>query len=195
MEALRHEIAALTVEGGWVLWALVALAAGIAFALVSIWQSVRLAGAPVLSGREWRRILRGREPEPEALDRLRRGLGDAGPVRPERWEELEKALFSPPARRIAFAFVLSATAPLIGLLGTVSGMFTTFDGMATRSASAPIDAISRGVSEALITTQAGLIIGVPSFIACTLLQSRLDRLRIGFDRLNSTLCRPNNAVS
>jgi len=78
-------------------------------------------------------------------------------------------------RRFDFAFILIGVAPLVGLLGTVSGMFATFDGMAAGSA-APLGAVSRGVSEALITTQAGLIIAVPAFIACTLLRSRANRL-------------------
>ena len=48
------------------------------------------------------------------------------------------------------------------LLGTVSGMLVTFSGLATSSAAQPIDKISVGISEALITTQAGLLIAMIS---------------------------------
>lgn len=78
-------------------------------------------------------------------------------------------------RRFDFAFMLIGVAPLLGLLGTVSGMFTTFDGMAAPSSGAPIGVISRGVSEALLTTQTGLVIAVPSFVFCALLRASYHR--------------------
>tara|TARA_R110002096_G_scaffold4493_16_gene20910 strand:- start:7466 stop:7885 length:420 start_codon:yes stop_codon:yes gene_type:complete len=81
-------------------------------------------------------------------------------------------------RRIEFCFVLIGAAPLIGLLGTVAGMLKTFSGLArSGSGSAPIDAISGGISEALITTQTGLIIAVPTLILCTVLNHRHRNLR------------------
>lgn len=75
-------------------------------------------------------------------------------------------------RRIDFCFVLIGAAPLIGLLGTVSGMLATFSGLATRSGSAPVETISAGISRALITTQTGLVIAIPTFIFCTLLKRK-----------------------
>lgn len=75
-------------------------------------------------------------------------------------------------RRIDFCFVLIGAAPLVGLLGTVSGMLATFSGLAVSSGSAPVETISDGISKALITTQTGLTIAVPSFIICTLLKRR-----------------------
>lgn len=81
-------------------------------------------------------------------------------------------------RRIDFCFVLIGSAPLIGLLGTVEGMLRTFSGLArSGSGSAPVDAISGGISEALITTQTGLIIAVPTLIICTMLNLRHRNLR------------------
>jgi biopolymer transport protein ExbB/TolQ len=55
------------------------------------------------------------------------------------------------------------------------------------AASAPIDVISDGISEALITTQTGLIIGVPTFIVCAWLKSRYDELLLHFQKLESRL--------
>ncbi|MEM7011335.1 MAG: MotA/TolQ/ExbB proton channel family protein [Verrucomicrobiota bacterium] len=82
-------------------------------------------------------------------------------------------------RRIEFCFVLIGAAPLVGLLGTVDGMLKTFSGLSrsTGGGSAPIDAISGGISEALITTQTGLIIAVPTLIVCTILNIRHRNLR------------------
>ncbi len=178
---ITAEIAALSHEGGWVLWGLIALAFGIAFSLMSVWQGIRLSRAPLLPGREWRRLLGRKEAAADSLDLFRQTLlAKGGSV---RLEELRHRLFDRPSRHVVFAFVLVTAAPLIGLLGTVTGMFTTFSGMA-RGAGAPIDAISRGISEALVTTQTGLIIGVPSFIVCSLLKHRLELLRLRFERLS-----------
>jgi len=100
---------------------------------------------------------------------------------------LEQSLFAKARRRIPFAFVLIGTAPLVGLLGTVSGMMNTFQGMASQNANAPIETISRGISEALITTQTGLIIGIPAFIACTILKGRLDQCVLAYRRIEAEL--------
>ncbi|MCB1076823.1 MAG: MotA/TolQ/ExbB proton channel family protein [Verrucomicrobiae bacterium] len=182
------ESAALFHEGGWVLCGLLCLAFGIAFALISLWRAMQLPYAPVLSQQEWRHLLdrRGEEPVPGALASLRAALGDDVALT-GRLEEIDRHLFAVPERRFPFVFVLIGAAPLLGLLGTVTGMFTTFDGMSGAVGSAPVDVISEGVSEALITTQAGLVIAVPSFIVCTLLKGRFDRLRLAYRRIEPAL--------
>ncbi|MEM1440933.1 MAG: MotA/TolQ/ExbB proton channel family protein [Verrucomicrobiota bacterium] len=75
-------------------------------------------------------------------------------------------------RRLDFCFVLIGAAPLVGLLGTVTGMLETFSGLSVSSGSAPVETISHGISKALITTQTGLVIAIPSFIVCTVLKRR-----------------------
>lgn len=75
-------------------------------------------------------------------------------------------------RRLPFIGVLAGAAPLAGLLGTVSGMLVTFAGLATASEAQPIDRISVGISEALITTQAGLLIAIPAAFLLALLRSQ-----------------------
>ncbi len=185
MERMISEIEAVSREGGWVFWGLVALAFGIAFALLSLWRSLRLPEAPLLASGDWRKLLAGKRPPMLLVARLRDSL--AGRELPGALEEIDHQLFSVPTRRFPFAFVLIGAAPLIGLLGTVSGMFTTFDGMAGVAASAPVDVISKGVSEALITTQTGLVIGVPAFVVCSLLKDRFDRQRLAYRHLASLL--------
>ncbi len=59
-----------------------------------------------------------------------------------------------------FVMVLAAVAPLLGLLGTVTGMITTFD-MITEYGTGDPKMLSGGISEALITTMFGLIVAIP----------------------------------
>ncbi|MFK7911203.1 MAG: MotA/TolQ/ExbB proton channel family protein [Akkermansiaceae bacterium] len=75
-------------------------------------------------------------------------------------------------RRLPFIGVLAGAAPLTGLLGTVSGMLVTFAGLSSSTVAKPIDKISVGISEALITTQAGLLIAIPAAFLLAILRKQ-----------------------
>lgn len=66
----------------------------------------------------------------------------------------------------------AAIAPLLGLLGTVSGMIDTFK-MMTIFGSGDASTVSGGISEALITTELGLIVAIPSLIVSALLTRQI----------------------
>lgn len=65
--------------------------------------------------------------------------------------------------RIRAVRILAAAAPLVGLLGTVTGMIRTFDAL-TLSGVSNSRAMAGGIAEALITTQAGLVVAVPGLL-------------------------------
>ena len=67
---------------------------------------------------------------------------------------------------------IAATAPLLGLLGTVSGMIETFDALTTMSLYRGSGGIAGGISEALISTQMGLAVAIPGLLAGKLLDRR-----------------------
>jgi biopolymer transport protein ExbB len=68
--------------------------------------------------------------------------------------------------------VTAATAPLLGLLGTVTGIIKTFQLMAVFGAGDPKPLIS-GISEALITTELGLVLAIPALILHALLSRKV----------------------
>ena len=70
--------------------------------------------------------------------------------------------------------VIAAVAPLLGLLGTVSGMIETFKLM-TIFGSGDASAVSGGISEALITTELGLIVAIPALLLHAILQRWVRR--------------------
>lgn len=74
-------------------------------------------------------------------------------------------------RRLRFLLVLATSAPLIGLLGTVAGMLRTFDGLSMQD-SYKMDLVAGGISQALVTTQAGLLIAIPAIAMIHLLNRR-----------------------
>ncbi len=183
MNYFGEQMMQLSREGGWIFWALIALAFGIAFALISIVHFLRFPNAPRLPAGDWLKILGHEGTDDEAVARLVPVAGEL-PL-------IEQQLFSQLERRIRFAFVLISAAPLVGLLGTVSGMLATFHGMASKVSGSPMDVISGGVSEALITTQTGLVIAVPTFIVATVLNNHFKQLRFAFQKLESAVRRTN----
>jgi biopolymer transport protein ExbB len=71
----------------------------------------------------------------------------------------------------------AAAAPLLGLLGTVTGMIKTFN-LITIFGTGDAKSLSSGISEALVTTELGLIVAIPSLILHGLL-SRMAKQKIG----------------
>jgi biopolymer transport protein ExbB len=84
--------------------------------------------------------------------------------------------------------VLSAVAPLLGLLGTVLGMIETFEVIALFG-TGNAKAMAGGISVALITTQAGLLVAVPGLLVSATLVRRARRLEVGFDEFTHILDR------
>lgn len=79
-------------------------------------------------------------------------------------------------RGIKTILLLAGIAPLLGLLGTVGGMITTFDSI-LEFGTGNARALSSGISAALITTQSGLVVAVPGLLAGTTLMRRASNLR------------------
>lgn len=83
---------------------------------------------------------------------------------------------------------LVGAAPLLGLLGTVTGMIETFDSMADMSFYTQGGGIAGGIAEALFTTQMGLVVAVPGVIIGRLLDGRQTRLADELTRIKDILC-------
>lgn len=72
--------------------------------------------------------------------------------------------------------VIAAIAPLLGLLGTVTGMISTFD-IITEYGTGDPKLLSSGISEALLTTEFGLVVAIPMLLAGNLLSSWGRRIK------------------
>lgn len=121
---------------------------------------------------------------------LARGLGPpAGPVleegiehrRAER-EHLEEVMNErimaqiPPLEKwLPFLAVAAAAAPLLGLLGTVTGMIRTFN-LVTIFGTGQARLLSGGISEALITTEYGLLVAIPALLIHAYLSRRVKKI-------------------
>ena len=70
----------------------------------------------------------------------------------------------------------AAGAPMIGFLGTVIGMVEAFFALASAGGSANVSILANGIYEALVTTVAGLIVGIIAMFAYNYLVSRVNRV-------------------
>jgi biopolymer transport protein ExbB len=76
---------------------------------------------------------------------------------------------------------IAAVSPLLGLLGTVTGMIRTFSALTTSGSGDPAS-LAGGISEALITTAAGLMVAIPALIAYRYLRGRVDGLVVQMEK-------------
>ncbi|MEL6345331.1 MAG: MotA/TolQ/ExbB proton channel family protein [Myxococcota bacterium] len=95
----------------------------------------------------------------------------------------EALLFELPAieRFGAVIIVVAAVAPLLGLLGTVTGMIATFD-IITEFGTGDPKMLSGGISEALITTQLGLVVAIPTVLLGNVLKGQADSVIARIER-------------
>lgn len=73
-------------------------------------------------------------------------------------------------------------APLLGLLGTVTGMIKAFKEINEAMGAAPIGDLAGGIWEALITTAGGLVVAIPTFVAYNFLVSRMNGILTDVER-------------
>jgi len=97
-------------------------------------------------------------------------------------EEMENALqeailkeIPPMERYLSTLGMLAAIAPLLGLLGTVTGMIDTFH-VITQHGTGDPRMMSGGISVALVTTMLGLSVAIPIMLAHTLLSRAVDNM-------------------
>lgn len=71
---------------------------------------------------------------------------------------------------------VAGAAPMIGFLGTVIGMIVTFHAMKVSDTGVEISELSGGIMQAMVTTVAGLVIGILAYIAYNTLVTRVDKV-------------------
>lgn len=89
----------------------------------------------------------------------------------EIWR-LAKLSIQPLSKRLKVLEVIATIAPLIGLLGTVLGMVEAFQAMELAGAQVDPAVLSGGIWKALLTTAAGLVIAIPTFVAHSWFESK-----------------------
>ena len=115
-------------------------------------------------------------------------VGELAMLPKELLEEVlfEKILEAQPhlERFLPFIAVTAATSPLLGLLGTVTGMIRTFQ-QVTLFGTSDVSKLASGISEALVTTKFGLIAAIPALVLHALLARRVQGLLAGMEKFST----------
>jgi len=133
-------------------------------------------------------LLRGSVAEADAACRrqpsvlsytLLSGLAEIDLGWPEVEKAVEEALGQQSARlmrRIEYLSLIGNIAPMVGLLGTVTGMIIAFQQVANSAGAAGAGDLAQGIYQALVTTVGGLIVAIPSLGAFAICRNRVDAL-------------------
>ena len=79
-------------------------------------------------------------------------------------------------KRVSYVATVASLGPMIGFLGTVTGMITAFQDMAHAGNNIDISLLSTGIYEAMVTTVGGLIVGIICYFLNNLLVSRINKV-------------------
>lgn len=186
---------ALITSGGWtMLPILLCSLAALTISLERLWMLRPGRVAPAALGAQVAAWQAAAALDAEQLQQLREGspLGEilaAGLLNAPHGREIMKESIEQAAARVIHELErylnalgsIAAIAPLLGLLGTVLGMIELFGGFTGAGMADPAQ-LASGISRALITTAAGLIVAIPALFCHRYLQRRVDELVVGMEQ-------------
>jgi biopolymer transport protein ExbB len=181
--------------GGPVMWPIILCSIGAAaIVLERLWSLQQDRVLPrELTGKVWKLVETGQltDKHIEALGQnspLGRVLA-AGLQNRHRGREIIKESIEDTGRHVAHDLerflnilaTIAAVSPLLGLLGTVTGIIAAFNAIVAQGVGDP-RVLSGGIGEALITTAAGLIVAIPALMGYRYLRGRIDALVIDMEK-------------
>lgn len=119
--------------------------------------------------------------------------GDSSEIPGEQIEASKRALERAEAivhaelkRGLSGLATIGATAPFVGLFGTVAGIINAFKGIESQKATG-LGAVAGGISEALVATAIGLFVAIPAVMMFNYLTSRVEAFDVEMDNSSSEL--------
>lgn len=161
-------------QGGYIGYAITAVGA-FAF-LLAIWRLIVLTG---VGAKVSRQLKSDKAMENNPLGRVLKIHEDNPSMDPETLElKLSEGIMKETPKLetgLTLLKIISAVAPLMGLLGTVTGMIITFQAITIFGAGDP-QAMAGGISGALVTTVLGLLVAIPTVLLHTVVNGRAQRI-------------------
>lgn len=176
--------------GGWAMPPIAIIAFAMFGMGAHIWLNLRYAGFMQVPESRWRTWLNAPDQGRGPVGRLIKSalsshsLEDAA----QAFDEVRGAQTGAFERDLRVMKICVSAAPLVGLLGTVTGMLATFDALANGSGGEKtMGMIAAGISEALITTETGLVIALPGLFFQYFLSRQFERYKAYLAHLE-TVC-------
>ena len=108
----------------------------------------------------------------KGVSRIGKPLGDIGTA----IENTGKLELFKLEKNLATLATISGAAPMIGFLGTVIGMILAFHQMASAGGNIDVEMLAEGIYTAMVTTVAGLVVGIMAFIGYNMLVSKVEKV-------------------
>ena len=157
-EVTRMGLWELFLKGGWLMWPLLILGGITIFIFVERYMAIRKASGLDMN----------------FMNRIRDYISD-GKIR-AAIENVANLEVSKLENGLPFLATIAGGAPMIGFLGTVIGMVQTFMDMAAAGGTVDMSLLSGGMYVAMVTTVAGLVVGIPAYFGYNYLVARIEKL-------------------
>jgi biopolymer transport protein ExbB len=188
MEFLQEHVLRIWVDGGWLMGPLFVLGLLIYYSVFELYFNLRSRRHLKVDPNLWGHWVDKPEESKGEIGRIIRftqtEVSGVGAIR-LRFVEVRTSLLQHLRRRIKFVTIIVGTAPLTGLLGTVTGMLTTFRGLSTSEGAGTLGTIAGGISEALITTETGLVLAIPAYVVISRIRRHTDELDLFLTKLET----------
>ena len=167
-------------SGGWAMIA-IAVMALLMFSLgMHVYVKLFAKGFTTIREKTWRRWIDNPQQRKGSIGEIIDFVTGGSSVKQTAtfFEELRATEIAPFERDLKVMKICVSAAPLLGLLGTVTGMLSTFEALATGSGGdKTMGLVAEGISEALVTTETGLVIALPGLFMHYLLDRKLEKYK------------------
>ncbi|HKK18277.1 MAG TPA: MotA/TolQ/ExbB proton channel family protein [Opitutales bacterium] len=187
---MLEKIIGIWLSGGWVMIPLALLAVLIYSSGIQLLLFLRKGNVQLGNDSQWLQwVYNPSQAEGRAGEIIRytqENVTAAKHVR-NRFDEVRQSILHDVERRTTFLNTLVAAAPLMGLLGTVIGMLSTFAAISAGGGAETAAMVAAGISEALITTQTGLFVALPGIFLVLIIRRRKHAIEAALARIESLI--------
>lgn len=190
LEQTWQSLSDLIENGGAVMAAIFALSVFIYTLAFRAWMTSQTAAKPIGLVKDGRLAIDNLPQKDHYWSLFRKSFDCTEPNKPIRIHYLstKKSKFQRTvSSQLSLLKTLAAAAPLLGLLGTLVGMIDTFDALSSSFSGDTATMVAGGISTALLTTNAGLIVAIPAVIIAYLAKRKLEQALIVFSALQTWL--------
>ncbi|MBO5903098.1 MAG: MotA/TolQ/ExbB proton channel family protein [Tidjanibacter sp.] len=180
----------LFMAGGWLMWPLLALLGVAIFIFVERFIAIRKASSVnenfmhrvrdyIYDGKIQTAIKMCRSTNTPIARMIEKGIGRIGRPMSDVQNAIENQAnleVSKLENNLPILATISGGAPMLGFLGTVLGMVRAFMNLSTAGGTVDMALLSGGMYTAMITTVAGLIVGIPAYFGYNYLVARIEKL-------------------
>lgn len=177
-------------QGGWAMSAIAVIALVMFSVGMNILLKLRATGYTQVDEGSWRRWIDVPAERKGPIGKMISTVTEAATLGESAmlFEQVRQTEVQPFERDLRVMKVCVSAAPLVGLLGTVTGMLSTFDALALGSGGdKTMTLVAAGISEALVTTETGLVIALPGLFFQYQLRRNFEGYRASIAHLE-TVC-------